>query len=110
MARKVNIPSVVGLGIDGVPHGLTVFLQAIQDGLITIDNNVVYGDSIKAQAPQKTIRAKSAQGDAVSISGVVVASGTDYAVLVQDFDRLLQSHLALLDVVNALIEQLKGRQ
>jgi hypothetical protein len=110
MAGKVSIPNVVGLGIEGIPHGLTVFLQAIQDGVTTIDTNVIYTDRVRAQAPEPTIRTKTAQGNAVSITGYNVASGNDYVLLVNDFDRLLQSHLALLAAFNALVEQLKGRQ
>lgn len=108
MARKLNIPSVVGLNIEGMPYGMIVFLQSIQDGMITLDNNVVYKDTIKVQPPAQSIKAKAAQGQAFSISGLNLASGDDYAVLVQDFQKLLTDHLALRDAHLALVEQLKG--
>lgn len=110
MGRKVNLPSVTGLNMEGVPYSTIVFLQAVQDNLNNVDASAVYADQIRVAAPPITIRAKSAQGQALTVSSVNVASGDDYAVLVQDFERLLQSHLQLREVVDALIKQLKGQQ
>jgi hypothetical protein len=66
MGRKVNLPSVTGLNMEGIPYATTVFLQAVQDNMINIDNAAVYKDQIRAAAPTPTIRAKSAQGHALT--------------------------------------------
>lgn len=109
MANKISIPSVVSLNTEGMPFGTVVFLQAVEDGLKVVDNNVVYKDAITIVVPSPTIRAKSAQGQTFSISGTNVASGDDYAVLIADFNSLLQSHLQLRQTVDDLVKQIQGR-
>ena len=108
MSNKLTIPSVVGLDTKDMPFGNIVFLQAVEDALKTVDNNVVYKDAVQVVVPQPRIQAKSAQGQAFSVSGVNVASGDDYAVLVSDFQALLTSHIELSRTVNSLVRQLQG--
>ena len=108
MANKLVIPSVIGLGTEGLPFSTVVFLQAVEDGLKTVDNNAVYKDAVNITVPASLIRAKSAQGHTFSVSGASVASGEDYAALVNDFQALLQSHLQLQQAVVTLVRQIRG--
>jgi len=107
MGKKLNIPNVTGLNIEGIPFGVVVFLQAVHDALNTLDNNAVYKDSVTVVVPPSRIRAKSAQGQSFSVSGVNLASGDDYAALIRDFQTLLEDHIALRGLVNTLVEQLR---
>lgn len=109
MARKLNVPSIVGLDLGNMSFGVQVFLQAVQDALNTIDNNVVYKDSVSLAIPPTTIRAASAQGQSFSVNGTNLASGDDYVVLVQNFKTLLADHNSLREQVNTLTQQLRGQ-
>lgn len=106
--QKLTLPNVLGLSTEGLPFGTVTFLQAVEDALRTVDNNVVYHDAVTVVPPQPTIRAKSAQGQAYSVSGVSLASGDDYAALVSDFNALLQDHLRLRAAFEVLVDQLRG--
>lgn len=108
MARKLNIPSVVGLSTEGLPFGITVFLQAVQDAFNVVDNSVVYKDSVNVNITQPRLRAVSAQGQGFSVSGVNVASGDDYAVLVSNVRTILEDLTTLRNQVNTLKDQIKG--
>lgn len=108
MGRKLNVPSIAGLNIEGLPFGVVVFLQAVQDALTTVDNNVVYKDDVSVNIGAPKIRATRAQGQAFSVSGVNVASGDDYFVLVNDFRTVLEDLNALRSEVNQLKNQVKG--
>lgn len=109
MATKLVIPSIIGQNTENMPHGMVVFLQAVHEGLKTIDNNVVYKDSVTSQPVTPRIRAKSAQGHAYSVENVSLASGDDYNVLVNDFQLLLQGYLDLVQAHNQLLAEVKGR-
>lgn len=109
MARKLNVPSIVGLDLGNTPFGMQVFLQAVQDALNTVDNNAVYKDSVSLVIPPTAIRAASAQGQSFSINGTNLASGDDYVVLVQNFKTLLADHNSLREQVNTLTQQLRGQ-
>src|SRR5688572_24324080 len=108
MAEKLNIPSFVGLNVEGIPFGMVVFLQAVQDALTTVDKNVVYKDTVTVNVAPPTLRATSAQGQSFSIDGTNLASGDDYAVLCRDFGLLLNSHIALTQTVTELVKELRG--
>lgn len=110
MANKLNVPNILGLSTGNTAPGTLIFLQSVQDALNVVDNNTVYKDSVRVTIPASTIRARTAQGQTFSVSGVNVASGDDYVALVQNFEALLQSHLKLLEAVDTLTEQLKGKQ
>lgn len=108
MSRKLNIPSVTGLNIEGVPFGVVVFLQSVQDALNTIDSSVVYKDDVTVNISAPRIRALSAQGQAFSVSGVNLASGDDYAVTISNLRTILEDLNALRSEVTQLKNQLKG--
>lgn len=108
MANKLAIPSIVGLNTEGMPLNVIVFLQAVEDALKTIDNNVVYKDQVTVNPPNPTITAATAQGQAFSISGVNVASGDDYAALVSNVQSLIFSHGQLATAFKALTDQMRG--
>lgn len=108
MAKKLSIPSVATTDTAGIPLSTKIFLQAVETGLATLDNNVVYKDGITVPTPTSGLRAISAQGQGFTISSVSVASGEDHATLVSDVKALLQSHLQLQQTVSSLIEQLQG--
>lgn len=107
MARKLNIPSVAG-NIEGLPFGVTVFLQAVQDALNKLDDNVVYRDSVTVNITPPKLRALRAQGQSFSVSGTNLASGEDYATLVIDVKTILEDLNALRSEVNNLKTQIKG--
>ncbi len=108
MGKKLNVPSVTGLNIEGVPFGVVVFLQAVQDALNTVDNNVVYKDDVSVNVGNPRLRAISAQGQAFSVSGVSVASGDDYAALVSNVRTMLDDLNALRSEVTQIKNQIKG--
>lgn len=108
MANKLSLPSIVGLNTEGVPLNVIVFLQAVEDALKKLDNGVVYKDQVTSEPPSPLITAKTAQGTAFSISGVVVASGDDYAALVSNVQLLIQSHVQLAAAVKRLTDQIRG--
>lgn len=108
MGKKLNVPSITGLNIEGIPFGVIVFLQAVQDALNTVDSNVAYKDDITVSVPATRIRARSAQGQTFTVSGTNLASGDDYLVLVRDFQTLLEDHNALRQTVADLRNQIKG--
>jgi len=108
MGRKLNVPSVTGLNIEGVPFGVVVFLQAVQDALNTLDSNVVYKSDITANVGSPRVRALTAQGQAFSVSGVNLASGDDYATLVSNVRTILEDHNQLRAEVIEIKNQLKG--
>lgn len=108
MARKVSLPSVTSLNNEGLPFSTVMFLQAVEDGVKTIDDKVVYRDSVTVNPRASLIRSGSAQGQAFSISGTNVASGDDYVALISDFRLLLQSHLQLQQDFTTLVSELRG--
>lgn len=108
MARKLNVPSVTGLNVEGIPFGMIVFLQEVQNSLNTIDNNVVYKDDVSVNIGQPKLRSMRAQGQAFSISGVNAASGEDYITLVSDVRAILEDLNALRAEVSQLKTQIKG--
>lgn len=108
MGKKLNVPSVTGLNIEGIPFGVVVFLQAVQDALNTLDNNVVYKDDITVNIGQPKLRAITAQGQTFSVSGVNVASGDDYVASVTNNRTMLEDLNALRAEVNQLKNQIKG--
>lgn len=108
MVGKLNIPSVVGLSTEGLPFGIVVFLQAVQDALRTVDQSTVYKDSVTANIAPPKMRSLSAQGQTFSISGTNVASGDDYAVLVSNVRTMLEDLNSLRNEVTTLKNQLKG--
>lgn len=110
MAAKLALPSVSSFSTEGMPIGAVMFLQAVHDGLKTIDENTVYKDSINITQHNPLLQAKNAQGQAISLSGSNVASGEDHIVLVRDFELLLRSHIELSRIVNELTRQLKEQQ
>jgi len=107
MARLV-VPSILGINTEGMPFGTVVFMQAVQDALNTLDNNVIYKDAVTQEISAPRIRASSAQGQAFSVAGVSLASGDDYAALVSDFQALVQGYVTLVQEVTALKNQIKG--
>ena len=107
MSNKLNVPTVAG-NIEGLPFGATVFLQAVQDALTTLDNNVVYKDSITTNIGNPKLRAISAQGQAFSVSNTSLASGDDYAALVRDVKVMLEDLNSLRTEVTAIKNQLRG--
>lgn len=109
MGRKLNIPSVLALNTEGMPQSTVVFLQAIQDALNVVDNNVIYSDTVQVTPPTPRIQRKTAQGQAFSVGGTTLASGEDFGALVNDFDLLLQDHLALRKAFSDLVTELRGR-
>lgn len=108
MGKKLNVPSVTGLNIEGIPFGVVVFLQAVQDALNTIDSNVVYKDDVTVNIDRPKLRALSAQGQTFSVSGVNLASGDDYAALIVNTRAILEDLNALRSEVTQLKNQLKG--
>ena len=108
MANKLNIPSIVGTNIEGIPFGMIVFLQALESAMHTVDDNVVYKDSVSVVIPPPRIRALSAQGQGFSVQGTNLASGDDYNVLVQNCKAILEDNIALRELVSQLVEQLRG--
>ncbi len=108
MTSKIALPNIATFDTSQLPVGATIFLQATQDALRTIDDNTIYKDQVNLQPVTSRIRARSAQGQAYSVSGVSLASGDDYAVLVRDFESLLESHKDLVASHNALVNQLRG--
>lgn len=110
MASRIAVPNIATFDTQNLPFGAVVFLQAVQDGLKTIDEQVLYRDQVRVQPVVSRIRAKSAQGQAFSVSGVALASGEDYATLVRDFETLLNSHIDLVNAFNSLVDQIRGPQ
>ena len=110
MATRLNVPSIVGLNIEGIPFGMVVFLQAVQDALNTVDQNVVYEDAVTVNVPSARIRALSSQGQTFSVQGTNLASGDDYIVMRRDMQTMLEDNLALRETVNTLVNQLRGQQ
>lgn len=108
MSKKLNVPSVVATNTEGIPFGTIVFLQAVEDALKTVDNNVVYKDDISVNIAAPRLRAISAQGQAFSVSGVNLASGDDYSTLVQNVRIMLEDLNGLRAEVTALKSSLKG--
>lgn len=108
MTSKLTVPSIVGLDTEGLPFGIVVFLQAVQDALNTLDTNVVYKDSINANIANPRLRALSAQGQSFSISGTSLASGDDYAVLVSNVKTILEDLNSLRTEVTNLKNQIQG--
>lgn len=109
MGKKLNVPSVTGLNIEGVPFGVVVFLQAVQDALNTLDNSVVYKDDVTVNVGSPKLRALSAQGQSFSVPNVGnVASGEDYAVLVSNTRAILDDLNGLRSEVTQLKNQIKG--
>lgn len=107
MSKKLNVPTVAG-NIEGLPYGATVYLQAVHDALNVLDNNVVYKDELNVTVPPTRIRARSAQGQTFSVSGVNLASGDDYIVMLRDFQTLLEDHNALRQQFSDFVAQVKG--
>lgn len=107
MGKKLNVPSVAG-NIEGIPFGATMFLQAVQDALNTLDNNVVYKDAVSVNIGPPKLRAIGAQGQAFTVEGTNLASGDDYAVLVSNVKTMLEELNALRTQVSTLISQLQG--
>lgn len=108
MANKLNVPSIVGMQLDGVPQGLIVYLQAVQDALNTVDNNAVYKDALRVNLPQPRIRALTSQGQSFSVSGVDLASGADFVAMRRDQQALLEDVAALREAFNNLVNKLQG--
>lgn len=108
MSRKLNVPSVVATNTEGVPFGTIVFLQAVEDALKTVDNNVVYKGDINVNVAAPRLRAISAQGQAFSVSGTSLASGDDYAALVQNVKIMLEDLNDLRTTVTSMKNQLQG--
>lgn len=108
MANRIAIPSVVGLDTEGVPLNVVMFLQAVEEALKTLDNNVVYKDQVTVNPPSPLINATSAQGQAFSISGVSVASGEDFGALVGNVQTLIQSHGQLATAFKNQVDQIRG--
>lgn len=108
MANKVSLPSVAGLNTEGIPLNIVTFLQAVEDGIKTIDNAAVYKDAITIDPPNPLITASNAQGQAFRISGVSVASGEDYAVLVSNVQQLIRSHTQLAEAFRTYVNQTRG--
>ena len=108
MAKKLNVPNILGLDTGQTSPGVLVYLQAVQDALNTVDDKTLYRDAVTVTAPNPTIRAKTAQGQTFSVTGTNLASGDDYIVLVQNFQALLESHIKLSDAFATLVEQIKG--
>lgn len=108
MAKKLNIPSIVGLNTESMPYSMIVFLQAMRDAMSVVDDNVIYRDVVKTVVPPSRIRAKSATGQTFTVSGTALASGDDHVVLVNDFQALLESHNSLVQTVDTLVKELRG--
>ncbi len=108
MAGKLNLPSVVGLSTEGLPFGITVFLQAVQDALNVLDRNTVYKDSVTVNIGSPKKRALSAQGQTFSVANTNLASGDDYVVLVSDVRTMLEDLNALRNEVTTLKNQIQG--
>lgn len=108
MSKKLNVPSITGLNVEGMPYGVIVFLQAVQDALNTLDSNVVYHDDVTENNATPNLRAVRAQGQAFSVAGTSVASGEDYYALVQDVKALLQDFVSLRTELNNLKKEIKG--
>lgn len=108
MSKKLNVPSVMATNTTGIPFGTVVFLQAVEDALKTVDNNVVYKDDVNVNIAGPKLRAISAQGQAFSVSGTSVASGDDYINLVQSVKVMLEDLNGLRAEVTALKNSLKG--
>lgn len=108
MAEKLNVPNVVSVVGEDTSFGMTVFLQAVQDALGVLDDNVVYKDSVSVNIPSPRLRASSAQGQSFSVSGVNLASGDDYAVLVAEHKLLREEFNNMLTVLTRLVSQIKG--
>lgn len=109
MATRLNVPSIVGLNVEGIPFGMVVFLQAVQDALNTVDQNVVYKDTVNINVASPRIRALSSQGQSFSVSGVNLASGDDFAAMRRDMQTMLEDNLALRETVATLVSQLQGK-
>jgi len=109
MANKLSIPSVISIATEDMPYSALVFNQAVEDGLKTLDSNVVYKDAVTVTPPTPANKSISAQGQAFTVSGTSLASGDDYGSLVSDVRALLQSHTQLQQVVTSLISQLQGQ-
>lgn len=105
---KLSVPSVVALNTEGMPFSTVVFLQQVENGLKTLDTNVVYKDAVSVSLPQPTISAISAQGQGFSVSNINLASADDYATLVSDCKAMLQTVLQQQETLNNLLKQLKG--
>lgn len=108
MPNKLNVPSIVALNTEGTAFGTLVFMQAVQDSLKTLDENVVYKDALSTTVSQASLRARTAQGQTFSISGTAVASGDDYTALVKDFEALLGGYLKLRQEFEDFVKQVKG--
>jgi hypothetical protein len=108
MPGRLALPSIATVSTEGIPFGVTMFLNAVHDSLKTLDSNVIYRDVVSVAPAVPRIRRMAAQGQAFTVSSVNLASGEDHAVLVNDCKTLLQSHIDLTSTVNTLIDQLRG--
>jgi hypothetical protein len=106
MSRKLNIPPVASLDLEGVKPGLVMFLLAVQDALERLDNNVVYKDQLDIFVQQPRIRELSARGQSFSVSNTVVASGDEYASHVAEVRAMLVDNLDLRAAFSSLIDQI----
>ena len=108
MAKKLNVPSVTGLNVDGLPFGIIVFLQNVENALNTIDENVVYKDAVTLNVQSPKIRAITSQGQGFVVSNTNLASGEDFGKLVTDVRSILEDLNGLRVELNTLKNQIKG--
>lgn len=106
--EKLTIPSVAGLNTEGLPFGVVVFLQAVEDALKVVDRNAVYKDTVRVNIASPRLRAISAQGQTFSVTGTNLASGDDYAALVGNVKAMLEDLNSLRQEVATLKSQLQG--
>lgn len=106
MSRKLNIPPVASLDLEGVKPGLVMFLIAVQDALEKLDASVLYKDQIDVFVQQPRIRELSARGQSFSVSNTVVASGDEYASHVAEVRAMLLDSLDLRATLTSFVEQI----
>lgn len=115
MARFTGIPSLPQVGVDEWQYR---FLGAVKQnielligtrGEQDLSSRAILRSTVRIpSAPEPSLRAVSAVGSGVSISGAQVAGLADYQLLVRDVQLLVNDVAALRQAVNTLIAQLRS--
>jgi hypothetical protein len=115
MSRFAGIPSLPQIGVEDWQYRiLTAMKQNIEllvgtRGEQDSSSRAVVKSSVTiTKAPEPTIRAVSAEGSGISISGAQVPSLADYQALVVDVQSLTNDVAQLRAAVNTLISQLRS--
>jgi len=108
--KRLVIPSVSGIGMEGVPTGVVMFLQAVQDALSLLDSSVLYKTDADVNVQDMSLRGLAAQGQSAVVGGFDAASGVDFRQLVQETKALHADMQRLHAAVKELAAKVSGRQ